>query len=266
MEHNHTIQLIAIDMDGTLLDEHGDLPAAVLPVIKEVEARGVRVSLVSGRPTIFMQHIADALGLNGAMVSFNGGAIVEQGKLIKASPFSMGPLKSVLQRADEAGATVLIYTDWEAFALRESEWVIKNKHTIRRYTIRPFTDEEWKEMEVFKIAILYHHDENLQQKIDTLLDPFDGHYCINRYGSRLCEIMDEGVDKGAGLEALARLLEIPLEATLAIGDDVNDVTMLKRAGIGVAVNNAADIAKAASDYVTEGSNTAGVIEAIRRFA
>lgn len=260
------IKLIAVDMDGTLLDEHGQLPPDVLPIVKEVEGRGQRFTLISGRPIIFMQHIAEALAITTPMVAFNGGALFENGRIIASAPFSMAPLRPVLEEADRRGATVLIYTATEAFALTETEWVIKNKTTIRRYTIITPTFEMWQRMQVLKIALLYHHDEAIWGRIDPLLDPFEGTYAINRYGSRLCEIMDRGVNKARGLAQLAALLKIPLEEVLAIGDDVNDREMLKEAGIGVAVNNATESAKAASDHVTEGSNTAGVIEAIRRYS
>lgn len=260
------VRLIAVDMDGTLLDEAGQLPAEVLFVIKEVQARGQLVTLVSGRPIIFMEPVAQALALTTAMVACNGGALFRHKEIIASSPFSMAPLRTVLEDADRRGATVLIYTAWEAFALRETEWIQKNRNTIRRFAISSFTDDAWQQMEILKIALLYHHDEAIYRHIDAQLDPLEGTYAINRYGARLCEIMAHGVNKAGGLKQLASYLDIPLEAVLAIGDDINDIEMLKEVGIGVAVNNAAPQAKEASDYVTEASYTSGVIEAIRRFS
>ena len=266
MKDSPPIDLVATDLDGTLLDAGGELPQTVFPVIEELQKRQKRFTLVSGRPIIFMQYIAKALRVETAMVAFNGAALFLGDTIIASAPFSMAPLRPTLEEADRLGATVIYYTAWEAFAFRKTDWVKRAEQTIRRYTIAVPTEDEWRELEILKIAILYHHDEQIHQAIDSLLDAHDDSFSINRYGARLCEIMRRGVDKAYGLRELAAHLDIPLARILAIGDDVNDVTMLQEAGIGVAVNNAPEEVKAVADHVTSANNTDGVIEAIRLYS
>ncbi len=265
MKESNVIELVAVDLDGTLLDAHGELPLSILPIIEELRSRNKRFTLVSGRPIIFMQQIAEALAMDTAMVAFNGAALFLKDTIISSSPFSMARLRPILEESDRAGATVIYYTARQAYAFRRTAWIEANMQTIRRYTIAFPTEEEWGKPEILKIAILYHNDERIYRTIDPLLDAHTDAFSYNRYGTRLCEIMARGVDKAYGLRQLAAHLGIPLEKILAIGDDVNDVTMLQEAGIGVAVNNAHDEVKAAADHVTNAHNTDGVIEAIRAF-
>jgi len=266
MKERDTIELVAVDLDGTLLDATGELPLSILPVIEELRSREKHFTLVSGRPIIFIQHIAQALAVETAMIAFNGAALFVGDEVIASSPFCMARLRPILEEADRLGATVIYYTAWQAYALRETAWVERNKSTIRRYTIAVPTEEEWRELEILKIALLYHNDEQRQAAIDSLLEAVEDTFSLNRYDSRFCEIMAQGVDKAFGLRRLGDHLAIPLERILAIGDDVNDVTMLREAGIGVAVSNAHDLVKAAADHVTSAPNTDGVIEAIRLYS
>ena len=265
MKDSPVIDLVATDLDGTLLDANGELPQSIFPVIAELLRRQKRFTLVSGRPIIFMQHIAEALRVETAMVAFNGAALFLGDTIIASAPFSMARLRPIMEEADRLGATVLYYTAWEAFALRKTDWVTRAEETIRCYTIAIPTEEEWTEAEILKAAILYHNDERIHSAIDPQLDALQDAFSFSRYGTRFCEIMRRGVDKAYGLKELAAHLDIPLARILAIGDDVNDVTMLQEAGIGVAVNNALDEVKAAADHVTRAQNTDGVVEAINTF-
>ena len=266
MQDTPRIDLVASDLDGTLLDASGELPHSILPIVEELGRRRTRFTLVSGRPIIFMRQIAEALRVQTTMVAFNGAALFLDDTIIASTPFSMARLRPIMEEADRLGATVIYYTAWEAFALRKTDWVERNEQTIRRYTIAIPTEEEWTEAEILKAAILYHNDERIHSAIDPQLDALQDAFSFSRYGTRFCEIMRRGVDKAYGLKELAAHLDIPLARILAIGDDVNDVTMLQEAGIGVAVNNALDEVKAAADHVTRAQNTDGVIEAIRLYS
>lgn len=259
------VQLIAVDMDGTLLDPEGNLPPDAASYIKTLKGQQIPFTLVSGRPILFMEHIAQELEITLPMVAFNGGALFNGKEIYTASPFSMASLQSVLEETARVGATVLYYTAWEAFSLTTTSWITKNKGTVRKFTIHTPTQQEWQDLEILKIALVYHHQEGAFETIDPLLTPFEQHFSINRYGNRSCEIMHKGITKATGLKALSEYTSISLSKILAIGDDTNDIEMLRQAGIGVAVANAKSEVKEAADHVTLKSNTDGVIEAIERF-
>jgi Cof subfamily protein (haloacid dehalogenase superfamily) len=259
------IQLIAVDMDGTLLDPAGNLPSDTVAYFRGLKKRKIAFTLVSGRPILFMEHIAQELEITLPMVAFNGGALFNGKEIYRASPFSMASLQHVLEEAARIGATVLYYTAWEAFSLTTTSWIIKNKGTVRKFVIHTPTQAQWQDLEILKIALVYHHRPGAFEIIDPLLAPFEQDFSINRYGNRSCEIMQKGITKATGLRALSEHTAIPLSKILAIGDDTNDIEMIRQAGIGVAVSNAKSEVKEAADHVTLKSNTNGVIEAIERF-
>jgi hypothetical protein len=84
-------------------------------------------------------------------------------------------------------------------------------------------------------------------------------------GGLLCDVAWKDVDKGVGLQDLCQRLEINLSDSIAFGDDANDVAMLKKAGIGVAMGNAIETVKQVSDYVTESSIAQGVVQGLRHY-
>ena len=87
------------------------------------------------------------------------------------------------------------------------------------------------------------------------------------WSSRTCmEVTHPDADKGRGLEAVCRLLNIPVECTMALGDSGNDIAMLRRAGLGVAMGNAPDFVKEAADWVTDRFDADGAAKAIERYA
>jgi len=105
--------------------------------------------------------------------------------------------------------------------------------------------------------------EDLQMWIRERFDP-----AVDTFFSSVefLEVVAKNLNKGNGLRMMAEILQIPLADTVAIGDEENDVSMLKAAGIGCAMSNGSASAKAAADYVTEkDNNNGGAAEAIRRF-
>ena len=89
---------------------------------------------------------------------------------------------------------------------------------------------------------------------------------INYYtNSDFLEMMPSGYDKSSAIDALAKLFNVKLSQIMAIGDDYNDVTMLKRAGCSVAMANAVEEAKAVAKYITDTNNNDGVAKAIKKF-
>lgn len=94
----------------------------------------------------------------------------------------------------------------------------------------------------------------------------DGHCAVSYSSNRYMEFNALGVDKGQGLIDLANKLGIAIEETIAVGDNYNDMAMLKVAGLSVAANNAVDDVKAACDYTTNANNNEGVVaELIEKF-
>ena len=114
--------------------------------------------------------------------------------------------------------------------------------------------------------ILYQNVDVNIFEFEVLKPITDGHCAVSYSSNRYMEFNALGVDKGQGLIDLANKLGIAIEETIAVGDNYNDMAMLKVAGLSVAANNAVDDVKAACDYTTNANNNEGVVaELIEKF-
>ncbi|MBQ7565482.1 MAG: HAD family phosphatase, partial [Oscillospiraceae bacterium] len=117
---------------------------------------------------------------------------------------------------------------------------------------------------VQKIQAFFKDMELRSREIDALQKRFPDTTVTTSIVNNV-EINSKDATKGVAIQKLAAYLGLELSQTMAFGDDTNDVTMLRAAGIGVAMGNAADAVKAAADFVTDDCNHSGVAKAIRRF-
>ena len=270
-------KLIACDLDETLLDDAHRIPERVLRAIEAARGRGARFVPATGRPFGSVDDTLRDLGLLGApgeyVISFNGGVITENAHTERPlTTCSLDP--AVAERLYEEGIArglcihvytlehVYLYNYWpEERAYIEGRMNIVETHERTLDFVR-----EAGEVVVKLLYMSPSMDELRRTERELagagLTDGLDVVYSSNRY----LEFNAPGINKGAGLLALAERLGVAREETMAIGDNSNDVPMIAAAGLGVAVANASAEARAAAGYVCEADNNAGgVAEAIERF-
>ncbi|MDX9985143.1 HAD family hydrolase [Sphaerochaeta sp.] len=259
------IRLVVSDLDGTLLDEEGRLPPFLLPVVQSLDQKGIGFTFISGRPLPFLRGIIDELKLTMPFGTANGGMIYRGTSILKESLFPMGALRGLMETACSNGATVLYYLEDIPYTMSVTPWILRQRGTIREYKLAKPTEKQWAEGQLEKISMIFDDVGEIYRIVSPLLDVLEEEYTIVRYNTRSCEIMAQDVSKGRALIMLSEILGIPLSQIMAIGDDENDIDMLEKAGLGVAVGNAVESAMNAADYVCKAHNTEGVIEAINRF-
>lgn len=270
-------RLIACDLDETLLDSAHQIPERVRRAVSAARERGARFVPATGRPFESVDGTLAELGLLGErgeyVISFNGGVITENSD--DAHPLTTCSLApDVAERLYEEGIArglcihvytlerVYLYNYWPA----ERAYIEGRMNIVE--TREPTLDfvERGGEVVVKLLFMSLDMDELRRTERELaasgLTDGLDVVYSSNRY----LEFNAPGINKGAGLLALAERLGIAPEETMAIGDNSNDVPMIRAAGLGVAVANASDEARAAAGYVCAADNDAGgVAEAIERF-
>lgn len=270
-------RLIACDLDETLLDSAHQIPERVRRAISAARERGARFVPATGRPFESVDGTLAELGLLGErgeyVISFNGGVITENSD--DAHPLTTCSLApDVAERLYEEGIArglcihvytlerVYLYNYWPA----ERAYIEGRMNIVE--TREPTLDFVERDGEVVVKLLFMSLDMDELRRTERelaasgLTDGLDVVYSSNRY----LEFNAPGINKGAGLLALAERLGIAPEETMAIGDNSNDVPMIRAAGLGVAVANASDEARAAAGYVCAADNDAGgVAEAIERF-
>ncbi|MBM6775078.1 Cof-type HAD-IIB family hydrolase [Olsenella profusa] len=270
------IRLIASDLDETLLDDTHHVPERVRRAVAAARERGARFVPATGRPFGSVDVTLSELGLLGTpgeyVLSFNGGVITENAERRPLTSCSLprdraealyefGVAHELCMHVNTLDPVYLYHYVPEERAYIEGRMNIVETH-------EPTLDFLYAAGHVVVKLIYMSLDMGYLRHVRDELDAagltrgLDVYYSGNRY----LECNAPGVNKGAGLMELARRLGVAREEVMAIGDNSNDVSMIREAGVGVAVANATEEAKAAADYVCQADNNAGgVAEAIEKF-
>lgn len=268
-------KLIACDLDETLLNDNHFVGKknhdAILKARKEY---GVKFVPATGRGFMQIQAELAELGLKDIedeyVISFNGGALSENkgNRIIEFNGLSFDKMKEIFEAGLNFDVCQHIYTPDKLYVFNLSESEKERLAHLKLDVIYPKENnvDFLKDTPVAKI--LYQNTDvpylmSLENKLKSITD---GCVAISYSSNRYMEFNAIGVNKGQGLIDLANKLDIDIKDTIAVGDNYNDLSMLKVAGLSVGANNAVDDVKAICDYVTKANNNEGVVdELIRRY-
>ncbi|MHA8138461.1 Cof-type HAD-IIB family hydrolase [Lactobacillaceae bacterium Scapto_B20] len=255
-------KLIALDLDGTTLDNHSEVAPVTNNIIKEVVERGHIVSIVTGWSTRLAMPAYESLMLNSPMINFNGSlGLIPNQSWAGEYEFAIDKriVLDLLNHREELGINVMAAEDKNSLlanrnasdALYETSCGFFPNQLLTSQILSPTT------LLNDPIGIAVDYDAN---KLESLTKYIDQHYGnqieIAHWGGPLSvlEIKRKGVDKAYGVKALANHFNIAKENIVAIGDQVNDLPLLSAAGTKVAMKNAVDQVKSIADVVTEYDN------------
>ena len=267
---NDTIKVLALDLDGTLTNSKKEITPRTRQALRRAAQAGVRIVLASGRPTVGVQYLAKELELErlgGYILSYNGGCILDcaTGRVVAQEVFPRELVKPVCEEARAAGAVAMSYNS-EGIVTEhpQDEYVQLESFTCRVPAIQVENLGDFIDFDVNKILLSKHPDriahveEHMQQK-------FAGRLSIYRSMPYFLEIMPLGVEKSQSLRALLTILGLSEENLMACGDGWNDISMIRLAGVGVAMGNAVPQVKQAAGWVTADNNHDGVGLAVEKF-
>jgi Cof subfamily protein (haloacid dehalogenase superfamily) len=248
-----TYRLLAIDIDGTLVNSRDELTDATREGLVRAVAAGIRVVLATGRQYSRSLPLAQALGLNTPIVTACGSLIKDPANhatLYRAS-FGEGVVSRLVRAIDAAGFDPVVYTDhfhdgfeyhYSRSPPRRAELAQFVELNARTGRFRP--DLVANPLEgIFAGFAMGGCDEMLA--LSRQLDKqFDGLLSLHvlrspRYLGHMCEIAPAGVNKWSGILRVAEMWGIAAHEICAVGDDINDIPMLRGAGLGIAMGNAA---------------------------
>jgi len=265
------IRLIALDLDGTLLDRNGDVPERNREALREAASRGVTIALASGRMTDCIAPFAGRLGLDCPIVAYNGG----------------------MARASEAcGRGVVFHRPLEAPRGMELIAYCRGRHLLNFYCDDMLYAQDlpelarWRKLYSDQTGAVYHEVPDLgafagraPTKAIIIVEPalrerlyaewtrrWDGVATIVKTNPEYLEFLHRDADKGVATGALAESLGLALGEVMAMGDGDNDAPMLAAAGLGVAVANATALSKRSADVVSALRNDeCAVADAVERY-
>lgn len=265
-----TYRMIALDLDGTLLDQRMEIQPPVRAAVAAAQARGVVVTIATGRTFRATQpHIA-VLGIRDPVICYQGGAIFDaQTGAVSNAVTIPGPLAAEgAQFMLDLGLFCLVYADekiYVADATRPELDYYRSFHPEGiELVVTPDLAEVTKSLSTLKVQFTAV-PEIIDRHLAAFHARFDGRLHVLRAHDHYLELTPLGVSKGSALAQLASNLTIPQAEVIAIGDHFNDLEMIQWAGLGLAMANGAPAVQALADAVIPSVGENGVAWAIERY-
>ena len=271
------IRIIGLDLDGTLLNDEKKICSRNIEVLLKAKEKGAKIVLCSGRSPEGMQRELDALKLKEQGqygIGLNGAVIYEAdtGKIIKRTLMKPEAVVQMVEMGRKLNdhMNIQLYTGEEVYVER---WNETTDYYKKATGSNPKLVENLLDYADQTVKIVFFHHGEIDfslQKINHLKAETDpgvpqGTQCVIS-APYLLEFFDESIDKGKGMADLAEYLQVEQAEVMCVGDQENDLAMLKYAGLSVVMANGAPHVKEAADYVTESDNNeGGVAEAVEKF-
>jgi Cof subfamily protein (haloacid dehalogenase superfamily) len=272
-----TYRLLAVDLDGTLMDPNGKLTDAAHQALAGAQDAGLEVVLCTGRRFRTTLPVLRALELEGRAVLNNGAVVkdIASGKTLHRDylPAELYPDVVALVREhgpplvyiDSYPDTTDILTEPNGKISPYQADYIERQAAHRRFVedlVAAQRDDVILVSQMADLETLRPLEERVRQVLGARVKT---HFLENKsYGGHILEILSPSSDKWAALAQVAAAAGIPQPEIAAIGDDVNDIELVRRAGLGIAMANGAEETRAAADLVVRSNAEDGVVEAIER--
>lgn len=256
------IKALFFDIDGTLVSfKTHKIPQTTVEALEQAKRNGVEVYISTGRPKMIINNLGQIAHLIDGYVTANGACCFVEDALVSMHAIQPSDVRKILDAANRDGYPAVVVGE-------------------RRIAIHHYTDEVYEifckglgvDSHVFLSDVEDLGDEAILQvtpfctvEQEALLVPTLKNCTSGRWHPAFTDITAGGADKGRGLHAMADYLGLNIAETMAFGDGGNDISIVKAAGVGVAMGNAGDELKLVADYVTTSVDSDGVKNALEKY-
>lgn len=263
-------QMLVLDIDGTLTNSQKEISPETLSALLEIQQAGYKVVLASGRPTPGIRPIAKQLQLEtygNYILSFNGAKIINcrSNEVIYQKVLPKKIIPELYHEAISEGVGIITYENDCVIAGTEPDSYMELEAKINGIPIRKV--ENFIDYVTFDVnkCLMTGEPEHLEKVEMKMKRKFNGLINVFRSEPFFLELMPQNVDKAHSLSHLLGSLGLTADEMICCGDGFNDISMLEYAGLGVAMANAQELVKQASDYVTSSNDENGILQVIQRF-
>ncbi len=250
------MKLVFFDIDGTLA--HGlEVPASTQSAIKQLRKNGHKVLICTGRAISYVKKYFAQYA--DGYIAFNGRYGEMNGKVLYDHPVSPEKIHEIAQVLREEGAGFAFYNlDHGYFEGSDEDFVMMSKIWEPGFLVR----SKQEKIEAYSCDVIYQSKGQMDHIALRLKDS-----CLfNDHGAHpSCDTTFYGIDKGTALQAMAKVLNVPIEDTYAFGDGCNDVVMMKACGHGIAMGNGVDDVKKAAEYITDSIDQEGIRKGLEHY-
>jgi len=266
------IDLIALDLDGTLLDSSGEISTRNRRAIRAALDAGIRIVLVTGRGVATPIRLSRELGLNLPVICCHGALTKDftANRTLGHIPVPLQYAKPIVEFGEHEGLSLAVYVE-EAFYWLQGDRMLRQDVIGSGWqSVSTFSDV----LHVAPTLIRFFGDRSVDGAVRRFGDwplnfrheRWDASTSLSAGGFPEVAITSQQAGKREALARLCADFQIPAERVMAIGDSRNDLPMLRWAGIGLAMENAPAEVRESARYVTRSNDADGVAFAIERFA
>lgn len=286
-------KLVAVDLDGTMLDSYGQVTENTKAVIQKTIEKGTDIIIASGRPIDSIKTIAKEIGSNKYFIAGNGALIydIQKNEVLYEKYMKKEKVLEIIKICEENSIAYNVYTDKTILAT-------SLKYNVLYYHKENLKKQEDKRTHINIVENMYEYIQKMKEerflkiticddsktvfqsiirKLDKIkdieiLDVSHMSRKVIEQGTEeipieyyYTEISSKDVDKWYAIEFLMEKLNIKKEEVIAIGDNVNDKKMIEQSGLGIAMGQSMPQLKELADYVTSSNTEEGVAKAIEKF-
>lgn len=266
-----TIKLIAIDIDGTLLNNDHRITPGTKATIQAALAANIKVVLCSGRPLTGVTPFLHELGISGSdqyAITFNGSmAQTVTGNVLVQHALSYTDYIDLEAWARKQAVHFQVETPERLYTANpDISWeTVVESHLVHLPIAIRTLDEMPTDLNM-PTAMFIDEEAVIDRVITAIPQNFHDRFYVVRTSPKFIEVMNKNASKGKTLHELATRLQVNADEIMAIGDQGNDLPMIQYAGVGIAMGNASEPVKEIADHITLPNTEDGVAAAINRYA
>ena len=260
--------VLALDIDGTVTDSQKKVTPEVKCALRKYRQLGGQIILASGRPVEGVLPIAESLEMfqyGGYILAYNGGCVreVRMGKEIFSAALPQKAIAMLAQQARQYGVNLITYEDNMLITENPEDIYCREESFINHMMIKKVSSlADYVTFPVIK-CLMTGDADHLEKVERELREYWDGQLSVFRSEPFFLEITAEGINKASILDRILPAIGRDRKNLIACGDGYNDITMLRYAEIGVAMDNAAQIVKEAADCIAPSNDEDGVAFVVR---
>lgn len=260
-------KLIALDVDGTLLNDNHELTDQTKQTIQEVSRSGAEIVLCTGRGPQNSIPFMEQIELKGYVISHNGAATVDVVSKEVVHQFAMDTkaIRPYIDYFRENKVHFDVNTAFQMYVDNVEGMAVEVRSMYENFLMLPINLPPIQELDQPVVKVTAFSYPDVLDKVHEEIGKWTPEFNVLRSGEYFLDLMHPDASKGNALEHLAKRRGIQPEEVLAIGNYYNDITMLTFAGLGIAMDNSPLEVKAAANEVTASNNEDGVHKALLKY-
>lgn len=263
-------KMIALDLDGTLTNSQKEITPATKKALFEYQEHGGKIILASGRPTQGIVPLAEELKLQeygGYILAFNGSRIIncETQQVMYNCTLDMEVVKELRKLSHKYKVNMLSYEGKHIYTEDAKDSYAQIEQRITKMELTQVHNIAKALTEAPNKCLMTGEPEYLAKVEQKVREAMQNRINVYRSEPFFLELVPKNIDKAASLDSLLTQLNLTSDSLIACGDGFNDLSMIKYAGLGVAMGNAQESVKEAADFIAPTNDEDGIVFVLEKF-